>query len=64
MGHLSGNCPDNAAASNIIIPNTGSLTGETLVIQSGTGSCVSGITIILRVSPDCRYNTTFVGPLK
>jgi hypothetical protein len=34
------------------------------VVQSSTNTCVSGIAIILRVSPDCRYNTTFVGPLK
>jgi hypothetical protein len=57
------NCPNTPGCSNIIIPNTRSAAGETLQIQSSNGGCVSGITIVLRVLPDCKYNTTFVAPL-
>jgi hypothetical protein len=60
---MTNNCPTSAGCSNIIIPNTGNPAGETLQIQSSNGNCVNGITIILRVSPDCAYTTSFPGPL-
>jgi hypothetical protein len=58
------NCPNVTGTSNIIFPWSGANpAGETLQIQSSNGNCVSNITLILRATPDCIYNTTFVGPL-
>jgi hypothetical protein len=61
---MQNNCPSTPGCSNIIVPNTGNPAGETLQIQSSNGNCVNGVTVVLRVSPDCMYNTTFVGPLR
>lgn len=59
---MSGNCPDNAACANIIVPNTGSAVGEVLQIQSSSG-CFSNIVLQLYASQDCKFNTTIAGPL-
>jgi hypothetical protein len=55
---ITKNCPDATSGySQIIIPNTGNSAGETVYIQSTNGSCISGISLMARISWDCLYSS-------